>query len=442
MKKIAGSGTRDRRIFSLWYNFLRMLDITFIRQHTEEIKQAAKNKNRTVDLERLISLDDERKHVQTTIDELRAKRNELSKQSAGSGKPSPEIIEQGKALKEQLGTLEEKLKRVEEDLHQALLTVPNIPDPSVPVGKDETGNKEVKKWGTPPSFDFPALDHLALAQKHDLADFERGAKVGGSRTYFLKNELALLEIAVLSYAYQKLAGKGYTPLIAPSLVKEFTLFGNGQLPWGRDEVYHLEKDDQYLAGTAEVPVTAYYADETLQEKDLPKKFVAFSPCFRREAGSYGKDTKGLYRLHQFNKVEQVIITTADTKKSLELHEELLANSEGILQDLKLPYRVLLMCTGDMGEPQVKKYDIETWMPSRNAYGETMSNSFMGDFQARRLNIRYKSKDGKTVVAHTLNNTAVASPRILIAIIENYQQKDGSILIPEVLRPFVGKEKIG
>lgn len=429
-----------------------MLDITFIREHTEEVRQAAKNKNRTVDLERIISLDDARKSQQGKIDELRTKRNQLSKQSqpkadrplaeAVAGKPSAAVIEQGKALKEQLKQLEERLKQVEEELHQALLTVPNVPDPSVPIGKDSSGNTEMKCWGTPPSFDFPPLDHLALVQRHDLADFERGTKVGGFRTYFLKNELALLEIAVLSYAYLKLAQKGYTPLIAPSLVKEFTLFGNGQFPWGRDEVYHLEKDNQYLAGTAEVPVTAYYADEILQESDLPKKFVAFSPCFRREAGSYGKDTKGLYRLHQFNKVEQVIITTADTKRSLELHEELLENSEGILQDLKLPYRVILMCTGDMGEPQVKKYDIETWMPSRRAYGETMSNSFMGDFQARRLNIRYKTKDGKTVVAHTLNNTAVASPRILIAILENYQQKDGSILIPDVLRPFVGKEKIG
>ena len=207
---------------------------------------------------------------------------------------------------------------------------------------------------------------------------------------------------------------------------------------GRDEIYHLEKDDQYLAGTAEVPVTAYYANEVLFEKDLPKKFVAFSPCFRREAGSYGKDVKGVYRVHQFNKIEQVIISTAETSNSLTLHEELLANSEEILQDLKLPYRIILMCTGDMGEPQVKKYDLETWMPKRNAYGETMSNSFMGDFQARRLKIRYKGKDGTTKFCHTLNNTAIATPRILVAILENYQQKDGSVAVPDVLQPFVGK----
>ena len=246
---------------------------------------------------------------------------------------------------------------------------------------------------------------------------------------------------MLFYTFQKLIDKGYTPLVAPSLVKDFTLFGNGQFPWGREEVYHLEKDDLYLAGTAEVPVTAYFSDEVLNEKDLPRKFVAFSPCFRREAGSYGKDTKGIYRLHQFTKIEQVIVTTADMNNSLTLHEELLANAEGILQDLELPYRVLLMCTGDMGEPQVKKFDIETWMPGRDAYGETMSNSFMGDFQARRLKIRYRGRDGQIRFCHTLNNTAIASPRILIPIFENYQKKDGSIEIPKVLQTFIGKKEI-
>jgi seryl-tRNA synthetase len=280
-----------------------------------------------------------------------------------------------------------------------------------------------------------------LARSLDLIDFDRGAKVGGSRAYFLKNEAAQLEFAVLFYTFQKLIKKGYTPVIAPSLVREFTFFGNGQFPWGRDEVYHLPKDDVYLAGTAEVPVTAYYSDEVLPETDLPKRFVAFSPCFRREAGSYGKDTRGVYRLHQFNKIEQVIISSAETSTSLTLLEELLANAEEVLQDLELPYRVLLMCTGDMGEPQVKKYDIETWMPGRKDYGETMSDSFMGDFQARRLKIRYKTKDGKTVFAHTLNNTAIASPRILIAILENNQQADGSVLIPKVLQPLIGKKVI-
>jgi seryl-tRNA synthetase len=329
-----------------------------------------------------------------------------------------------------------------------MLTVPNVPHESVPVGKDESGNVEIKKWGTPSKFDFPIKDHIELARSLDLIDFDRGAKVGGSRAYFLKNEAAQMEFAILFYTFQKLIKKGYTPLIAPSLVREFTLVGNGQFPWGREEVYHLEKDDEYLAGTAEVPVTAYFSDEVLTESDLPKKFVAFSPCFRREAGSYGKDTRGVYRLHQFNKIEQVIISNNDLNNSFTLHEELLANAEEVLQDLQLPYRVLLMCTGDMGEPQVKKYDVETWMPGRptaestlGSYGETMSNSVMGDFQARRLKIRYKTKDGKMAFCHTLNNTAIASPRILVAILENYQQKDGSVRIPDVLQSLMGKTEI-
>ncbi|KKR03165.1 MAG: Serine-tRNA ligase [Microgenomates group bacterium GW2011_GWC1_39_12] len=390
-----------------------MLDINFIKENLELCKTAAINKNRMVDWERLVTLDETRRKLTKSVDDLRAQRNEISK------KPIEIARVEGKQIKESLKGLEEELKKVEEELQVVL----------------------VRKWGEMPVFDYTIRDHIELAKKNDLIDFERGTKVGGFRAYFLKNEAVLLEMGILNYTLRKLVEKGYTPLIAPALVKEFTLFGNAQLPWGRDEIYHLEKDDLYLSGTAEIPVTSYLSDEILLEKDLPKKFVAFSPCFRREAGSYGKDTKGIYRLHQFNKIEQVIISTADSSKSLTLLEELLANAEEILRDLELPYRILSMCTGDMGEPQVKKYDIETWMPSRNAYGETMSDSFMGDFQARRLKIRYRTKDGKMVFCHTLNNTAIASPRILIPILENYQQKDGSIRVPKVLVPFVGKEVI-
>jgi seryl-tRNA synthetase len=412
-----------------------MLDIKFIRENLELCKTAAINKNRVVDWDALLALDEQRRALIGKAEVLRAERNDVSRTR------SEESIARGKALKEELKTLEETLRTTEEKFSQAMLTVPNVPDPTVPVGKDESENVEVKKWGTPTQFSFTPKDHIELTKSLDLIDFERGAKVGGSRAYFLKNEAAQMELALMYYCQMKLVAKGYTPLIAPSMVKEYTFFGNGQFPWGRDEVYALPKDDLYLAGTAEVPVTAYYSDEVLTEKDLPKKFVAFSPCFRREAGSYGKDTRGVYRLHQFNKIEQVIIAPNETNNSLTLHEELLANAEEILQDLKLPYRVLLMCTGDMGEPQVKKYDVETWMPGRNAYGETMSNSFMGDFQARRLKIRYKAKDGSMKFCHTLNNTAIASPRILVAIFENYQQEDGSILIPEVLQPLMGKKSI-
>lgn len=431
-----------------------MLDIKFIRENLELVKVAAKNKNREVDWDGLLKLDEKRRELigrRDNLNSVKNKANDVIK--AALQKLSPEKAanksEKQKVIAGVLKTLqttelvqlEEELRSVEKQFNFLMFTVPNVPDKSVPVGKDASENKEVRTWGQIPKFHFKPLDHMELAKKLDLVDVERGVKVGGFRTYFLKNEAALLEIAVLTYAFKKLVKRNYVPLIAPSLVREFTLFGNGQLPWGREEVYHLEKDDTYLAGTAEIPVTAYFANEVLIEKDLPEKFVAYSPCFRREAGSYGKDTKGLYRLHQFNKVEQVIINTSDYEGSLELHEELLANSEEILQDLKLPYRVMLMCTGDMGEPQVKKYDIETWMPSRGAYGETMSNSFMGDFQTRRLNIRYKTKDGTIKFAHSLNNTAVASPRILIAILENYQQSDGSVVVPEVLRDFVGKDRI-
>lgn len=412
-----------------------MLDIKFIRDNLELCKTAAINKNRVVDWDTLLTLDDTRKALIQKTEVLRAERNTISRERSDEG------VKRGKAIKDELKKLEDELRSTEEQFSLAMLTVPNVPDPSVPVGKDETGNVEIKKWGEPTAFDFTPKDHIDLAKSLDLIDFERGAKVGGSRAYFLKNEAAQIEVALMFYTLQKLVAKGYTPLIAPSLVKEFTFVGNGQFPWGREEVYSIPKDDVFLAGTAEVPVTAYYSDEMLYEKDLPKKFVAYSPCFRREAGSYGKDTRGVYRLHQFNKIEQVIVSDAETSTSLTLHEELLANSEEILQDLKLPYRVLLMCTGDMGEPQVKKYDIETWMPGRNSYGETMSNSFMGDFQSRRLKIRYKGKDGSIKFCHTLNNTAVASPRILVAIFENYQQSDGSIRIPDVLQPFVGKKEI-
>lgn len=412
-----------------------MLDINFIRDNLDLCKKAAQNKNRLVDWNLLLALDEKRRTLIAEVESIRHQRNKIS-----GGNPD-EMRLAGKKIKDELKKHEEDLRECENQFNSLLLTVPNIPDNSVPIGKDASGNIEIRKWGKQPKLDHKPKDHIELAKSLDLIDFERGTKVGGFRAYFLKNEGAMLELAVLMYSMQKLVKKGYIPMIAPSLVKEFTLFGNGQLPWGRDDVYHLKKDDLYLAGTAEVPATAYFSGEVLAESDLPKKFVVFTPCFRREAGSYGKDTKGVYRLHQFNKIEQVIISVNNMNNSFILLEELLANSEEILQDLKLPYRVMLMCTGEMGEPQIKKYDIETWMPGRNGYGETMSDSVMGDFQARRLKIRYKTKDGKIEYCHTLNNTAIASPRILIAILENYQQADGSVIIPEVLQPFTGKEII-
>lgn len=413
-----------------------MLSIEYIRENAEKVKQAAINKNREVQVDKILSLDEQRRELIQQVQSIREERNKLAKE-----KFSEEVKTRGIEIKTQLKDLETKLSYVEEEMDTLISYIPNVPLDEVPVGKDESDNVEFKKWGTPTQFDFEPKSHLDLGKDLDLFDLERGTKVSGFRGYFLKNEAALLHMGVMMYVFQKLVQKGYTPLVAPAITKAFTFFGTAQFPWGKDEVYQVNDDDAYLAGTAEVPVTSYYANETLQEKDLPKKFVAFSPCFRKEVGSYGKDTKGLYRVHEFWKIEQVIIGKADMEEAKKLHEELQQNSEEILQDLELPYRVLLMCTGDMGEPQMKKYDTETWMPSRNAYGETMSNSIMGDFQARRLNIKYKTSDGKTQFAYTFNNTALASPRILIAILENYQQADGSIRVPKVLVPFVGKEVI-
>ena len=413
-----------------------MLDIDFIRQNKEEVLQAAKNKNREINLDKILDFDEKRRTLIAQSQALREQRNKLSKE-----KPTKETIEEGKKIKLQLQEIEKELKAIEQELNFLLSFVPNIPLSQVPVGKDASFNKVVKTWGKIPQFDFTVKSHIEIGKELDIVDFERGAKVSGFRGYFLKNEGAVLHLAILFYVFQKLVKKGYTPLIAPAIVKGFTLFGCGQFPWGEQDTYKLNDDDAYLAGTAEQPVTSYFSGEILKEEELPKKFVAISSCFRKEAGAYGKDTRGLYRLHEFWKVEQVIIAKNNLEEAKKLHEELQQNSEEILEELELPYRRVILSTGEMGEPQIFKYDNEVWMPYRNAYGEVMSNSIMGDFQARRLNIKYRKKDGTKEYCFTLNNTAIASPRILIAILENYQQKDGTIKIPKVLQPLTGFEEI-
>lgn len=413
-----------------------MLSLEYIRENKEKVIKAAKNKNRQVDIDTILKLDDQRRELIQKGQVLREERNKTSHQ-----KPDQKTIERGKEIKEELKKIEEELKTINDQLNKLLSFVPNVPLDEVPIGKDETGNVEVKKWGKIPKFDFELKSHLDLGLSLDLFDLERGSKVSGFRGYFLKNQAAQLQFAILFYVFQKLVKKGYTPMIAPSIVKGFTLFGSGQFPWGEQEVYKLNDEDAYLSGTAEIPITSYFSGEILNESDLPKKFVAFSPCFRREAGSYGKDVKGLYRVHEFWKVEQVIIAKNDIEESKKLHEELQKNTEEVMEDLKIPYRRLLMCTGDMGEPQVYKFDTEIWMPYRNGYGEIASNSIMGDFQTRRLKIKYRKKDNTTDHCYSLNDTAIPSPRILIAILENYQQKDGSIKIPEVLQQLVGFKEI-
>jgi seryl-tRNA synthetase len=413
-----------------------MLNINFIRQNKEKVLQAAKNKNRKVEIDKILALDDERRQLIQKIQVLRAERNKTS-----HGKPDEKTILRGKQIKEELKKIEDQLVTNHQSLDTLLSFVPNVPLDEVPVGKDAAKNIEVKKWGHPPQFDFLPKSHIELGESLDLFDLVRGAKVSGFRGYFLKNDGALLQLAIMWFVFNKLIKKGYTPIIAPAIVKRLALFGCGQFPWGEPDTYKLNDEDAYLAGTAEQPVTSYFAGEILKEDDLPKRFVAFSPCFRKEAGAYGKDTKGLYRLHEFWKVEQVIIAKNNLQEARKLHEELQQNSEEILQDLELPYRRVILSTGEMGEPQIFKYDTEVWMPYRKDYGEVMSNSIMGDFQARRLNIKYRKKDGSKEYCFTLNNTAIASPRILIAILENYQQKDGSILIPKILQPLMNKEKI-
>ncbi|MBN1418109.1 MAG: serine--tRNA ligase, partial [Planctomycetes bacterium] len=302
---------------------------------------------------------------------------------------------------------------------------------------DDSENVEVRRWGEIPRLDFDWKDHIRLGEMHEWMDFARASRIAGSRTYFLKGDAALLELAVLRFALDRILAKGFVPFIVPDLVKREALFGTGYFPGGEEQAYACERDGVYLAGTAEVPVTSYHMGEILAEGDLPKRYAGISTCFRREAGTYGKDTKGLYRIHQFQKVEQVVICRDDVEESKRFHEEILWNAEEIVQALELPYRVVNVCGGDLGLGQVQKFDIEVWMPSRKAYGETHSASRFHDFQARRLSLRYRDGQGKIHFCHTLNNTVLASPRILIPLLENHQQPDGSIRIPEALAPYMG-----
>ncbi len=411
-----------------------MLSIEYIRENKEKVIEAARNKNREFDIDRLLQVDEKRRELIQQVQKIREERNTLA-----SSENVDEIRQKGKQLKEVLKKVEEELKTVEDEFHTLMLFVPNVPLDEVPVGNDESANVEIKREGLPREFDFPPLSHAELGKQKDLIDMERGSKVSGFRGYFLKNKLAQLQFTILFHTFQKLVAKGYTPIIAPAVVKEFTLFGSGHFPWGRaEDVYNLNGDDDaFLSATAEIPVTAAMSGEILMEKDLPLRFVALSPCFRREAGAYGKDTSGILRVHEFWKIEQVIIAPNNIEKARELHEELQRNTEEIIQNLELPYRVMLMCTGDMGEPQIKKYDTEVWLPSQQKYREIASNSIMGDFQARRLNIKYRTTEGKTEYCYTLNDTAIPSTRSLIAIMENHQQQDGTIHVPKALQKLAG-----
>lgn len=418
-----------------------MLDIKFIRENPELIKEASRKKHLSFNVDELISADQTRLEKLSLVESLRAEQNAVSdKIPNATPEERQDLIAKMTVLKEDLKKHEEALKEIMATWQTLMLAVPNVPDISVPEGESDEQNLEVRDWGTKPAFNFEVKDHIALAEMHDLADFERGAKVAGFRGYFLKNEAVLIEMALWQLFNEKLVAKGFTPMIVPSLVSKKTLVGTGYLPGGEDDLYRTQ-DDEYLAGTGEVATMSYYSDEILDASQLPIKIAAFSPCFRREAGSHSKDTKGLIRVHEFFKLEQVVLCEASHTTSVEYHEQITANVEEILQLLELPYHVVANCGGDLGQGQVKKYDIEVWMPSQNTYRETHSASYFHDYQTRRLNIRYRDSEGKLRFVHSLNNTAVATPRIVACILENNQQADGSIKVPQVLQKYVGKEFI-
>ncbi len=416
-----------------------MLDINYIRQNAEKVKLSAQNKQfNSKIIDDVLELDNKRRSLLQQVENLRHQSN--ANVAGTKGKPTNEQIAKGKEIKQKLQELVPHLAEVEKKFLELMYEVPNPAADDIPVGKDESGNIEIKTWGEIPKFNFPVLPHEVLAENLDLLDNKRAVRIAGNRAYFTKNDLVLLEYGLLMYALKKMISQGYTPMTVPWMVNDEAMWGTGYFPWGKEDHYQTQ-DGQKLIGTAEVSLTAFYKDEVLNEKDLPVRMVGISPCYRREVGSYGKDTKGIFRVHQFNKVEQVVYTVASEDETRKMHDKMLADTEELLQELKLPYHVLLMCTGDMGAGQRKKFDVEVWFPSQNAYRETHSDSYFNDFQSRRLNIRYKASDGNLKHVYTLNNTVVATPRILGAILENYQQSDGSVRVPEILVPFVGKEVI-
>ncbi len=441
-----------------------MLDMKFIREHVDLVKKSAIDKHISCDVDRLVEVDRRRRDLQQQLDAFRTQvrengqkvgllRNPKSdwyQRAIAEGKSESDIQAEAASVQAELAQIKPKVKELEdeegpilEEFERLMLTIPQPADESVPLGKDDSENIEIKKVGEIRTFDFTPKDHVQLATDLGILDIQRGVKLAGSRNYVLKGLGCLLHQAVLRLAQDMMVQRGFTPMTVPVLVSEQVMAGTGYFPAGRDQAYLCERDNLSLVGTAEVPLTAYHADEVLREADLPIKLCAMSTCFRREAGAAGKDTYGLYRIHLFDKVEQVIICRNDIEESKKHHDDILQNSEDVLQKLGLPYRVVNVCTGDLGMGQVMKYDIETWMPSRESYGETHSASRFYEFQARRLKLRYRDATKKIHFCHTLNNTVIASPRILIPLLELYQNKDGSVTVPEALRPYMnGCEQIG
>lgn len=417
-----------------------MIDIKLIRENPDFVKERLKTRDESYLklIDKLLEIDEERRKIIKEIESLRAERNEKSKLFPilkKEGKDTTEIQQRVKQIGEIIKNLEDKLQEIENEFNNILYYIPNLPAPDVPVGKDENDNVEIRRWGEPRKFNFEPLSHYEIGEKLGILDFERGAKLSGSRFTVMFKEAARLERALINFMLDVHTKQhGYTEVWTPALVKPEILFGTGQLPKFKDDLYKVEDEDLYLIPTAEVTLTNLHADEILSEEDLPKYYTAYTPCFRKEAGSHGKDVKGILRQHQFDKVELVKIVKPDDSYN-EL-EKLVNEAEKILQLLEIPYRVVLLCTGDMGFSAAKTYDIEVWIPSQNRYREISSCSNTEDFQARRAKIRYKDKDGKNHYVHTLNGSGLAVGRTLIAIMENYQKPDGTFEIPKVLKDYL------
>jgi len=421
-----------------------MIDIKLIRDNPQQFKDACSAKRFDVDIDKLIAVDAELKTVKQQSQDISTDKNRIGKSIPKlSADEKQSALSQLAQLKQREAEYNERLGILQPQFDELMQQVPQPADDDVPVGKDDTENVEIRREGQVPRFDFELKDHVQLGLALGIMDIERGVKLAGSRNYFLKGDGALLHWAVLRFAMDLMVGRGYVPMSVPLLMKDEAMRGTGYYPGSEEQTYRMEKDQLNLVGTAEVPLTAFRMGEILEAGELPLKYVGLSSCFRREAGAAGKDTYGLYRIHQFDKVEQVVVCANSAEESNKYHEEILSNAEALMRALGLPYRVVNVCTGDLGRGQAKKYDIEAWMPSRGNYCETHSASKFYEFQARRMNLRYKDAGSKkNLFCHTLNNTVVASPRILIPILELYQNADGSVTIPQVLRPYMnGKEKI-
>ena len=417
-----------------------MLGLDFIRANREAVAKAIELKGVDLDVDALLALDGETRALKTEIDALRAERNAISgrfKDAAPEEKA--ELGKQAKEAGARAGEIEALLGEKQAELNALMLRLPNIPWDGAPVGPDESANRVDRTVGEPPSFAFEPLDHVALIERNDWADLSRITQVAGSRTYCLKGRLALLETKLMAWALERIAEAGFTPITVPAIAREAAFLAQGQFPGHREETYEIPADELWLAGTAEVALTSLHSGEIVEADKLPILYAGYSPCFRREAGSAGKDVRGLLRVHQFVKVEQYVVCEADEAKSAQWHVRLLELAEGMLQALEIPYQVVETSTGDMGLGKYRMTDLESWVPSLNKYRETHSCSTLHDWQARRANIRYRGTDGKVRFAHTLNNTALASPRILVPLLENHQTEDGRVKLPQALRELMGGE---